>query len=499
MARTDAPILIAPVAPPLSRQETLPSRRWPRPSRRSLAIAAAVAVLGSAAAYVFLLLPGNIEAPAAAIAPVATPSAPKRNAEEQPAPPFESLMAQQTRERAEQQLALFAATQLALEDLNVGAWGSAELDAAQDRAATADISFRDGDYAGAQREYEGALADLQALLAAANTRYEDALAAGHAALVERDHAGATAAFEAALAVRPHAPAAKAGLARAEQLPALAKLLREAARATLRGEHDAALELLQRAQAMDPATAGIDERLAENRAARVVAQRQSAMSKGLAAIDRGQPRQAIAIFDEILAQRPGDAAALAGRQQAEQAQTLAAIERLRTEAREHAEREQWEAVLAACNKALAIDPTLAFARDGKAQAAERLALLTAMDKIVADPGLLSADDEFAAAQQTAQEAAALGTVGPIFAARLAALESILQAAARPVPLVLMSDNATEVTIQLVGAVGTFDRTELALRPGRYVIVGSRDGCRDVRKEILLTASTPPVDIRCTEAI
>ena len=499
MAKTETPILIAPVAPPLSRQEAPPSRRWPRPSRRSLAIAAAVAVLGSAAAYVFLLLPGNIEAPAASVAPVAKPIAPRRDAQEQPPPPFESLMAQQTRERAEQQLALFAATQLALEDLNVGAWGSAELEAAQDRAGTADLLFRDGDYAGAQREYEAALADLQALLAAANTRYEDALAAGHAALVVRDHAAATAAFEAALAVRPQAPAAKAGQARAEQLPALAKLLREAARATLRGEHDAALELLQRAKAMDPATARIDERLAENRAARVAARRQAAMSRGLAAIDRGKPQQAIAIFDQILAQHPGDAAALAGRQQAEQAQTLAAIERLRAEARQQAEREQWAAVLAACNEALAIDPTLAFARDGKAAAAERLALLTAMDKIVADPGLLSADDEFATAQQTAREATALCPVGPIFAARLAALESILQAAARPVPLVLMSDNATEVTIQLVGAVGTFDRTELALRPGRYVIVGSRDGCRDVRKEILLTASTPPVDIRCTDAI
>ena len=501
MAKTESPILIAPVAPPLSRHEVSPSRRWlPRPSRRTWTIAAALAVLGSAAAYVFLLLPTNIDPPAPAVAgPIAKSSAPKRNAEEQPTPPFQSLLAQQARERAEQQVAMFAATQLALEDLNVAAWGSAELDAAQDRAAAADLLFRDGDYAGAQREYEGALADLQALLTSANARYDDALAAGHAALVERDQAAATAAFEAALAVRPQAPAAKAGLARAEQLPALAELLREAARATLRGEHDAARDRLQRAKAMDPATAGIDQRLAENRAARVAAQRQADMSKGLAAIDGGKPAEAIAIFDAILARRPGDAAARAGRQQAEQAETLAAIERLRTQAREQAEREQWAAVLAACNEALAIDPTLAFARTGKAQAAERLALLAAMDKSVADPGLLSADDEFAAAQQTAREAAALGPVGPAFAARLTALESILQAAARPVPLVLMSDNATEVTIQLVGAVGTFDRTELALRPGRYVIVGSRDGCRDVRKEILLTATTPPVDIRCTEAI
>ena len=64
---------------------------------------------------------------------------------------------------------------------------------------------------------------------------------------------------------------------------------------------------------------------------------------------------------------------------------------------------------------------------------------------------------------------------------------------------MSDNATEVTIHKVGALGAFERHELALRPGRYVIVGSQVGCRDVRKEIVLSSGMAPVDIRCAERI
>ena len=68
-----------------------------------------------------------------------------------------------------------------------------------------------------------------------------------------------------------------------------------------------------------------------------------------------------------------------------------------------------------------------------------------------------------------------------------------------PLVLVSDNATEVTIHKVGALGTFETHELSLRPGRYVIVGSQVGCRDVRREIVLSSGMAPVDIRCAERI
>lgn len=500
MANPEAPILIAPKAPPLSRQGTAESPRRRRPSARAWAAAGALVVLGAVAAYVFLLLPARVDAPTATLSPVPEARRPAPVGTDDSAPPFQALVERQARERAEEHLVRFAATQLRLEQtMNVAAWGTDGLAAAEARAADADLLFQDGNYAAAEGEYQGAVADLEALLAEGDALFEEALEAGSAALAARDHAAANEAFAQALAVRPQAAAAQAGKARAERLPAIAELLREAERATLRGDHDAARELLQQASELDPATAGIDGLLAANQAARAAAQRQAALSDGFAALERGDIPAALAVFDGILARRPDDAAALAGRQQAEQARTLATIERLRTAATEAAAAEQWQAALAACDDALAIDPSLQFAQAGKAQATKRLALLAAMADIVADPAALSADDVFAAAQETAQEAEREAPHGTEFAARLAKLQGVLQAAANPVPLTLMSDNATEVTIQMVGAVGTFERTELALRPGRYVIVGSRDGCRDVRKEILLTRDMPPVDIRCAEAI
>lgn len=500
MADSEAPILIAPVAPPLSANAAPPPAPRRRANAGALGLALLLAALAAAAAYVFLLLPGRIDAPTAVLAPVVGAPQQQRRAGADTPPPFEALTAERARERAEEHLAAFVATQLLLEQsMNVGAWGGEALQAAKDRAAAGDDLFEDGNYGGAQREYQGAAADLEALVAAGKARYEEALAAGSAALAARDQDAAAAAFAQALQVRPEDATAGAGRARAEQLPAIVELLREAERTTLRGDHDSAAALLQRAKGLDPATTGIDSLLAANRAARRAAMRRAALSRGFRALEEGDPDIALATFDDVLRQHPEDAAAQAGRQQAEQARTLAAIARLRDAAREQAAREQWAEALATSDEALGIDPTLQFARAGKAQASERLALLGAMARVVADPGLLSADDELVAAQRTVREAARQQPTGPRFAARLAELRTVLEAAERPVPLVLMSDNATEVTIQLVGAVGTFERTELALRPGRYVLVGSRDGCRDVRKEILLTANMPPVDIRCAEAI
>jgi hypothetical protein len=69
----------------------------------------------------------------------------------------------------------------------------------------------------------------------------------------------------------------------------------------------------------------------------------------------------------------------------------------------------------------------------------------------------------------------------------------------VPVTLTSDAATEVTISQLGALGKFARKEVQLRPGRYVLIGSRDGRRDVRRELMVVPQMPPVEIVCQESI
>jgi hypothetical protein len=82
-----------------------------------------------------------------------------------------------------------------------------------------------------------------------------------------------------------------------------------------------------------------------------------------------------------------------------------------------------------------------------------------------------------------------------------VERLLAAAETPLRVALSSDNATEVTIYRVGRLGSFERKDVELLPGRYTVVGVRAGFRDVRREITLVPGreAPTVVIRCEEPI
>jgi len=59
----------------------------------------------------------------------------------------------------------------------------------------------------------------------------------------------------------------------------------------------------------------------------------------------------------------------------------------------------------------------------------------------------------------------------------------------------------VVIFKVGKFGKFQQREIELKTGKYTIVGSRPGYRDVRKNVTVTTSMSkqPIVVRCEEAI
>jgi hypothetical protein len=66
---------------------------------------------------------------------------------------------------------------------------------------------------------------------------------------------------------------------------------------------------------------------------------------------------------------------------------------------------------------------------------------------------------------------------------------------------VSDSRTQVTIQSVGTFGSFSRRDIELRPGRYTVIGTRDGFRDVRRDITVTPGKESltVNVSCSEPI
>ena len=429
--RKEEPTYIEPVTAPLTRGAARGrgimsgDARGPmsRLSPRALWFTAIMILLGGALAFVVISLPDRIATPTAkAPANSARGSAPAGDAgptSDDIVPPFRAEQIALAREQAREKLRDFVDLQLRLEsDFNIAAWGADDLARVKDRANTADALFIDERFDDAIDEYAAALADLQALAAKGETLFEGAVSAGLAALVARDADAAREAFDQALAMRPEDSRAAAGARRAAKLPSVIAALREAERAILRDDYAAASGHVAEARRLDPETAGLTELSARIASARVTARRDAQLSSAFAALTAGRHEAALDAFDQVLKENPAHPTALAGRQQTVQAQTLATIDELREKALAETQAEDWEAALASYDAVLAIDSTLSFARDGKARIRERVMLIRAMDAVLADPGRLSSDQEFAAAKETLRSAAEQADAGTAFEKRLA---------------------------------------------------------------------------------
>ena len=81
-------------------------------------------------------------------------------------------------------------------------------------------------------------------------------------------------------------------------------------------------------------------------------------------------------------------------------------------------------------------------------------------------------------------------------QIARLETLLPSFDKPVRLSLVSDNSTQIAIPSIGSFGTFARRDIELRPGKYTVVGTRNGFRDVRREITVAPGQESQTIRVT---
>jgi serine/threonine protein kinase len=226
-----------------------------------------------------------------------------------------------------------------------------------------------------------------------------------------------------------------------------------------------------------------------------------LSRGLEALAAGKLAAARQAIDRALALRPEDPGAknalaqLLGEERRERIATLQA------EAQQQVAAEQWPAAVLKYEEILAIDAGLLNARNELAGAQARASLDQRLEQALARADRFNDDAIARPARQLVDEASALPAPGPRLRAQLEQLRAQLAVAAQPVAVQFESDNQTNVVIYKVGALGLFTSRTLELRPGPYVVVGTRDGYRDVRRNIRVdpAGNMPPVVIRCEETI
>jgi hypothetical protein len=227
----------------------------------------------------------------------------------------------------------------------------------------------------------------------------------------------------------------------------------------------------------------------------------AMSRGLAALDREEWSEARIAFEDASRRRPDAPAVRDGLARVAAAERRAAVADAIRRGAELETAERWSEAERSYVEALALDPQAADALAGRDRAAARAELDGRLVHHLANTDRLASEAVFDDAAGTLEAARGTFPRGPRLDEQTARLEAALEIASTLLPVVLVSDSLTEVTVYRVGSLGRFARRELELRPGAYTAVGSRDGYRDVRVRFVVEPGTAPasVTVRCTEAL
>ena len=306
--------------------------RWP--------LVAAILVLGLLLGVVFLVVPNLIDPPVPA-STLATESSEDVDStsdttadsgQADAPPPFEALMREQTREKAQTELSRFVELQMELENsMQVGIWGQDALDGAMALATEGDERFVEEAFEESLAAYRAAGDALAELITVGGGLLADAIAAGSTALDDRNQDMAQAQFEYALAIDPENQAAISGLARAVLLPEVIELMRAAKNHELAGDYRAALATYQKVQAIDGATAGLISALAAAGAGVGDMRYREHLSAGFRAMDSEQFEKARTAFNKALGEKPDDPVALGGLEQVAERKDLTSIRQLRASA------------------------------------------------------------------------------------------------------------------------------------------------------------------------
>ncbi len=493
VAADDAGGLVEPLA------HALPADIAARPRGSRLLPLALVAIV-AAAVGAFLWLPGRFAADNPGLARAVREQAEKQGLERQGEQQLQAERAA-ARDAADAARAKFDTAFKALDDRAAARWATAVFAEARDAGAMAVQRYEVEDFAAATRTWDDASGKLAALGLQLPQALKNTLQRGQQALATGATAPAREAFELALAIEPENAAARAGIQRAARLDQAFVIVDAAASDERAGRLAAAEQGFRKALAIDAQAPGAKEGLARLAARRAGDAYSAAMSRGFADLARGEGEAARAAFRDALALRPDSREARDAMAALDQGQRADALRLLEARARSAESDERWDEALVAWREAVALESSIESAREGIARATPRAELQRRIEALNRDPQRLWEPAGRAEARTLIATAAAAGNPRVRLATAARELERLTAAAESPVRLRLESDGMTQVTIYRVGQYGAFSTREVELLPGRYTVVGTRNGYRDVRREVVLPpgSAATAVPVRCEEPI
>lgn len=405
------------------------------------------------------------------------------------------------KQQAEALLLQLIEKQKLLESKAVQKWAAEEFKIALSLGTNGDEHFRKTEYSQAIVAYKDAvkvLDDLEQQIAPTLAKH---LAKGELALTQAEKNTAIVHFELAKSIDANNLQAINGLKRAETIVELYSLLNQGGKLEAANRFNDAKKSYQKATELDPlspeAKAALDrvsDRLTENEFTRLI-------NHGYASLKSRQYGDARKAFTAAHKLSPNSNKAKQGIASVEQAIRGEKLSALAAEAEHFENSQKWSNAAQSYQQILALSPNSSSAQQGLERSQQRETILTELTGHIENKLRLSNTQVANEAKQILQEIAAINNPGSNIEQGAVTLKELISLANQPISIILQSDNQTEIAIFKVGKFGKFDRLQVELKMGKYTIVGSRSGFRDVRKVVTVTAEMPSktIAISCDEPI
>lgn len=428
--------------------------------------------------------------------------------------PFSQSQIDQARADSQDILAELLDIQKMLKNKQVDDWALQDYESALKEAELGDELYSQKDYPGAIAKYRSSLDSLEAIEQRLPEEVTRTVALGNGAIEEGKSDLANQYFESALQLDRNNIPALQGLDRVKTLDQVLSLIAIAADLELSfvnkddlTDLQAAKTNLQAALDMDASTQSAIDGLARLDTLEQDKLYRDAMSAAYANLFARKYTSARSGFSTALKHKPDDQVATAGLRQALASDKRTSLSSLLTAARRFEAQEEWASALSNYQTVLQRDRNQVSAKVGQIRSQARLELDRNLKRVLSDPLILAKQTNKAEAQDILSQARAIKSKGPGLEAQVNELQTVLNNADVTIKVAFQSDLATEVSLKKEGAkrinLGRFKSKKMALKPGRYVLIGTRLGFRDVRKEVeLRVGSTNEVlsfNIICQQAL
>ncbi|MFT4580530.1 MAG: tetratricopeptide (TPR) repeat protein [Gammaproteobacteria bacterium] len=394
-----------------------------------------------------------------------------------------SARADDAQSRTSSQTLLEQALELAapLESKNVVQWAADDFSEAKDSIALGEKSYREQRYRVAENFYNTAIRQLESIGSRSAGLVAQAIESGLSQIADGNAEQARKAFTFALSIDPEQFEARRGLARTETLDQVLTLLNEAKEYEELNALDEALQRYREAIKLDAETTEASNSIARLSTIQLDESYRQVMSQGFAAYDAKRDRKAAEFFNHALKLKPDSAEVSEALAQVKNRILANKISEYLSEANKLEASEKWSESAKIYRAAVKLDSQLSGAKASATNADNRSALDQQLSSMIARPDRLSDDHVRREALALLSSAQIISSPGPKLSRQTQQLSLAIEIARTPIPITLVSDELTEVTLYKVGTFGRFAQQSVSVIPGRYVVVGKRVGFRDVRVE------------------